>query len=92
MKPHHAVYLGSLLLLTVLAGPSRSGGPDERKAFIDSATALGIKMEAIKPRADEVRWLQIPWMLDLNEAVKVSKAENRPLLIWVSGDEPLERC
>jgi hypothetical protein len=92
MKPRFAVPLGSLLFLAVLAGPSRSGDPEERKAFIDSAVALAAKMDATKPRPDEVRWLQIPWMLDLTEAAKASKAEDRPLLIWVSGDEPLERC
>jgi hypothetical protein len=92
MKPRHAVPLGSLLFVAVLAGPSRSGDPEERKAFIDSATVLGFKMEAIKPQADEVRWLQIPWVLDLAAAAKASKAEHRPMLIWASGDEPLERC
>jgi hypothetical protein len=54
--------------------------------------ALGMRMDAIKPHVDEVRWLQIPWVLDLAEAAKASKAENRPLLIWASGDDPLERC
>jgi hypothetical protein len=38
------------------------------------------------------KWLDVPWLLDLNEAVRVAKAENRPVLIWVSGDDPLERC
>ena len=92
MKPHHAVPLASLLLVAGLAGPSRSGDPEERKAFIDSAVKLAVKMDAIKPRPDEVRWLQIPWTLDLDAAVKASRDENRPLLIWASGDDPLERC
>lgn len=39
-----------------------------------------------------VKWLNIPWLLDLNEGIRVAKAENRPVLIWVSGDDPLERC
>ena len=57
--------------------------------FIDGALrAFG----PVKPRPDEVRWLQIPWVQDLSAAAKLSKAENRPLLIWASGDEPLERC
>lgn len=38
------------------------------------------------------KWLQIPWLLDLNEAMRLAKSENRPILIWVSGDDPLERC
>jgi hypothetical protein len=92
MNVRRAVPLCSLLLLAVVAAPSRSGDPEERKAFIDSAVKLAVKMDAIKPRPDEVRWLQIPWMLDLTAAVKASRDENRPLLIWASGDEPLERC
>ena len=38
------------------------------------------------------RWLDIPWQLDLNEGLRLAKKENRPVLIWVSGDDPLERC
>jgi hypothetical protein len=38
------------------------------------------------------RWLEIPWLLDLNEGIGLAKQENRPVLIWVSGDDPLERC
>jgi len=38
------------------------------------------------------RWLEIPWLLDLNEGIRLAKKEHRPVLIWVSGDDPLERC
>jgi hypothetical protein len=34
----------------------------------------------------------IPWVLDLNAGIRLAKAEKRPLLIWTSGDDPLERC
>jgi hypothetical protein len=34
----------------------------------------------------------ISWMLDLEEGVRVARAEKRPVLIWTSGDDPLERC
>ncbi len=37
-------------------------------------------------------WREIPWLINLNEAVAAGKKENRPILIWVSGDDPLERC
>ena len=40
----------------------------------------------------EPKWQRIPWLLDLNEGIRVAKAEGRPVLIWVSGDDPLERC
>jgi hypothetical protein len=35
---------------------------------------------------------RIPWVLDLDEGIRLAKQEARPLLIWVSGDDPLERC
>ncbi len=34
----------------------------------------------------------IPWGLDLPQAVRLARQERRPLLLWVSGDDPLERC
>lgn len=34
----------------------------------------------------------IPWLLDLGAGIRLAKAEKRPLLIWTSGDDPLERC
>ena len=40
----------------------------------------------------EFKWQQIPWLLDLEEGLRLAKKENRPLLLFVSGDEPLERC
>ncbi len=40
----------------------------------------------------EMKYQQIPWLLDLEEGVRVAKQEKRPVLIWTSGDDPLERC
>ena len=37
-------------------------------------------------------WREIPWLIDLGDAIAAGKKENRPILIWVSGDDPLERC
>jgi hypothetical protein len=34
----------------------------------------------------------IPWVLDLDTGIRLARDEKRPLLIWVSGDDPLERC
>jgi hypothetical protein len=44
------------------------------------------------PHPGELRWQQIPWRTDLREAVRRARAEGRPLLLFVSGDEPLEKC
>ena len=43
-------------------------------------------------RPHALNWERIPWLVDLPEAVRQAKAENRPLLLWVTGDDPLERC
>jgi hypothetical protein len=43
------------------------------------------------PRA--TKWRDaIPWLLDLEEGIRLARQERRPLLIWTSGDDPLERC
>ena len=34
----------------------------------------------------------IPWVLDLDAGIRLAREEKRPLLIWTSGDDPLERC
>lgn len=47
---------------------------------------------AIKPTASELKWQQIPWILDLAEGQRLARAEGRPLFLWASGDPPLERC
>jgi hypothetical protein len=40
----------------------------------------------------ETKYLQIPWLLDLDQGIRLAKEEKRPVLIWTSGDDPLERC
>jgi hypothetical protein len=40
----------------------------------------------------ELKWQEIPWLVDLEEGIRQAKAESRPILLWVSGDDPLERC
>ena len=46
----------------------------------------------IRPKASEVKWQQIPWQTDLVAAIAAAREERRPILVWASGDEPLERC
>ncbi len=40
----------------------------------------------------EMKYQQIPWLLDLEKGIQLAKEEKRPVLIWTSGDDPLERC
>ena len=53
---------------------------------------LDRRAEIVKPRPGEYKWRQIPWLLDLGEGIRLAREEKRPLLLWVSGDDPLERC
>lgn len=46
----------------------------------------------IKPAASELKWQKIPWETKLDVAQLAATAENRPIFLWVTGDDPLERC
>jgi len=53
---------------------------------------LTTKAAIIKPRPDELKWQHIPWLTDVAEAVRLAKQEKRPIFLWATTDEPLERC
>jgi hypothetical protein len=78
------------LLMLLPPGVSRTEEPgpgqnDARSQLVERATV-------IKPTAKELAWLNIPWVLDLKAAQTTAKAEGRPIFLWVTGDDPLERC
>jgi hypothetical protein len=50
------------------------------------------RAQQIRPAPHEKKWEQVPWLLDLNEAIRHARQEGRPLLLWGSDDDPLERC
>ena len=56
-----------------------------------------VKITAVKPTQAELRWQQVPWELDLHEAIDLAKKEKRPIFLWAAGGRnrdgvPLERC
>ena len=53
---------------------------------------LARRAVAIKPTAAELKWQRIPWVMDLTEGLKLAQTEKRPIFLWVTGDDPLERC
>jgi hypothetical protein len=77
------LFAGLVLLCPVVA---RAGDVDRLSAWDARA------YRAIVPKQSETKWKQIPWLLDLDKAIKAARKEKRPLLLWVSGDDPLERC
>ena len=77
--------LGTVLALATLAvGVRPNPAPDN--------LANQALCEAIKPTAAELRWQKIPWLTDLSQAQAVARQEKRPIFLWVTGDDPLERC
>jgi hypothetical protein len=87
------------LALTVLAFGVISGlatadtRPVAAKEDIDRLPATAAQLyrdTTLFPR--EMKYQRIPWLLDLEEGIRLAKQEKRPVLIWTSGDDPLERC
>ena len=72
--------------LLVLAAPALAGDADR--------LPYGVKKRynAIVPAAKDLKWKKIPWLLDLEVGLKQAQEEKRPLVLWVSGDDPLDRC
>jgi hypothetical protein len=46
----------------------------------------------VKPAPHEDGWRRIPWLTDVLEAISQARAEKRPILLFVSDGEPLDRC
>lgn len=77
----------AFLQLTII-GLLSLQAPNDAKQLADLARLAA----AVKPTPEELRWQKIPWLTDLAQAQRVGRAENRPILLWVTGDDPLERC
>jgi hypothetical protein len=77
-----------LLNTTLLATCGMLWGADPQR----EDQTLSRRAAAIKPTPKELRWQQISWLLDLAEGQRLAKAEGRPIFLWVTGDDPLERC
>jgi hypothetical protein len=78
-----------MMLLTALAVV-----PARAQTFQSSENDETLAQQAavIKPSPRELRWQAIPWIVDLNEAWRIAQTERRPIFLWTSGDDPLERC
>ena len=57
-----------------------------------SSNDLASRAEAIKPRPRELKWQKIPWVMSLGEGQRLAREERRPIFLWVTGNDPLERC
>ena len=50
------------------------------------------RASVIRPTSAELKWQRIPWLTDLAHGQRAAREERRPILLWVTGDDPLERC
>ena len=84
-----------LVLASFLAPPAHAGirpvSAKEDVARLPAASAHLYAETTLFPQP--TKWRDaIPWVLDLNTGLRLARNEKRPVLIWVSGDDPLERC
>lgn len=79
----------SLLTVAILFVTVGGIGAQQRN---DPTEDLEKRASVIRPSAGELKWQQIPWLLDLTEGQKLAATENRPIFLWATGDDPLERC
>jgi hypothetical protein len=87
--------LGTLLLVGLVATPMVAGGggkPDKLGQKPGTAEALQAEIDGLK--AAKVAWREIAWKSCLLEGLRESRAKNKPALLWVFIDRPIDdaRC
>lgn len=45
--------------------------------------------EYIRPKAEEIRWQEIPWRSTFYEAVREAHRSEKPILFWAMNGHPL---
>jgi hypothetical protein len=70
-------------MLLLLALSSAASGDDPKLQDLDALKTL------IKPRAQEMRWEEIPWRVDLWEARKQAAEAGKPLMLWEMDGNPM---
>ncbi len=60
----------------------------------DATTPEALKAEVEALRVEDVAWRRIPWKSCLVEGLKESRSLNKPLMLWVFIDRPVDdtRC
>lgn len=84
----------AMVALAPLLVATSSAVAEERNPGADRLPADAGRMYGFvkSPHPGELKWQQIPWLTDLGEAIRQAKEEKRPLVLFVSGDDPLEKC
>ena len=58
-------------------------------AISSSAADIEAKIAAVQPTAEENRWLEIPWRLDLDLARREAAEAKKPLFMWMMNGHPM---
>jgi hypothetical protein len=79
-------------LAAALAGPLAAPQAAARSDPIP-ADQFATLLRLIKPQPGELRFHEIPWLIDVWEARKKAAAEGKPILVWSgAGGSPLGVC
>jgi hypothetical protein len=83
-----AVVVGAALLAVAV----RAGEPPAPQGAANSPEALKAEIEALKDA--KVSWRAIAWKSCLLEGLRESRANKKPVLLWVFIDRPVDdaRC
>ncbi len=50
------------------------------------------KANSVRATAAEMKYMEIPWMMDLFEGFRLAKVENRPVFLYMITGDPLDDC
>jgi hypothetical protein len=81
--------LRNTLLTALVFLPSSAPGADLDPRLKPTPENFSKFQAFLRPRPEEEKWLQIPWMTDLWEARKKAAAEGKPILLWEMDGSPM---
>ena len=78
----------------VVLSAASAWAQDERPAKKASITPDALKAEIEALKSSKVAWREIAWKSCLLEGLKESRVKNKPALLWVFIDRPIDdaRC
>jgi hypothetical protein len=82
-------------LVADLSPPARNvaaQAPAEPQRALATLEQLEKVAAVIRPRPEENKWQQIPWLTDVSEGRRLAKEENRPICLVVIFGELLDEC
>jgi hypothetical protein len=89
---HYPIIPSSLVSVGVLAVTMLAARAEEPAKTADTPEALKAEIEALK--VAKVAWREISWKSCLLDGLSESRAENKPALLWIFIDRPIDdaRC